>query len=147
VAEAASILTGVGKEKETKEDAAKQSEDDIFDQYAGVLESAPKKESDNWRAECKNELHLYRAETTPGMRTVNGKEDPLFWWKFHHVAFPTLWRLARVYLAIPAIAAPPQRAFNLEASVVAENRYSLSHGLTDEFDFLFDNAWILEEDS
>eukprot|EP00934_Nitzschia_sp_Nitz4_P007050 Nitzschia sp. Nitz4//NODE_293_length_29386_cov_71.949235//20248//22395//NITZ4_additional_000038-RA//1//CDS//3329531836//7040//frame0 len=141
--EAASILSGVVQ----KEGAKQEPKESLFDQYAGVLEgSSPKQEdTEKWKEECKKELKLYEAESTVGMRTINGKEDPLSWWEKHQIAFPTLWLLAQKYLAIPATATSPSLAFNLENSSLACGRLQLSGELPSDCDFLMDNGWVMEE--
>jgi hypothetical protein len=141
-AAAASILRGVAQKEEAKREETKDS---IFDQYAGVLESGPAKDEKLWKVDCVNELKLYRADSTVGMRTENGKEDPLSWWKSHRVAFPTLWKLAQVYLAIPATSTGPRMAFSTQESEIALKRYILSDDLPGESDFLYENSWIMEE--
>lgn len=141
-AAAASILRGVAQKEEGKREETKDS---IFDQYAGVLESGPVKDENAWKIDCMNELKLYRSDSTVGMRTENGKEDPLSWWKSHRVAFPTLWKLAKVYLAIPATSAGPRMAFSVQESAIASRRYTLSDDLPQDSDFLYQNSWIFEE--
>jgi len=141
-AEAASILRGVVQKEEAKHD---DSKDNIFDQYAEVLESGPPRDADSWKKDCANELKLYLAESTVGMRTDNGKEDPLSWWKNHRVSFPTLWRLAKVYLAIPATSSLPRLTMNVHASTTELGRYDLCVDLPKGSDFLFENRWILDE--
>ena len=37
--------------------------------------------------------------------------DPLAWWKMHDGQFPTIAKLARKYLAIPASSATSERVF------------------------------------
>ena len=38
--------------------------------------------------------------------------DPLEWWKMHNTQLPTIAKLARKYLAIPASSAPSERVFS-----------------------------------
>jgi hypothetical protein len=74
-------------------------------------------------------------------------EDPLTWWQEHHEGFPTLWKLARMYLAIPATCAPAERAFNPEAYVlIAKRCQTQSHNSSASSDvhLLKENAHLLE---
>ena len=144
---AASILRGVAQKEEAKlgED---QKEDSIFDQYSDVLGNEQDKAEMGpgaWKAACKHELQLYRADSLVGMRTENGKEDPLEWWKVHHYAFPTLWKLAKIHLAIPATAMSHRRAFSIQDRDITLERYSIHQDLPEESDLLYENSWVLEE--
>lgn len=140
--EAASILRGVLQREEVKREEAGDS---LFHQYAGVLMETTSPSDEMIQAECEKELQLYRAESTSGMRTTNGKEDPLSWWRIHQVAFPTLWSLAKMYLAIPATAAGPDLAFNMETSATALHRYNLEENVPQDYNFLYENSWLLDE--
>jgi len=85
------------------------------------MKSLPVNDVDeNVREKCREELQAFRA--VDGMNIWVEQEDgsrdfadPLQWWKVHHDKFPTLWKLARAYLAIPATCSAPHRAFDAEA--------------------------------
>ena len=48
--------------------------------------------------------------------------DPLVWWKTHGPSFPTLSKLARILLAIPATSAPSERVFSKASLVINKLR-------------------------
>ena len=114
----------------------------LFDNYSAVLSE---NDETSWAGRCQQELRLYRSETTTGMRTKNGKEDPLSWWEKHRVAFPILWTLAQVYLAIPAVASSPKLAFNVQESRCTVDRFIENPDLPPNSLFLLENGWALEE--
>lgn len=51
--------------------------------------------------------------------------DPLQWWKEHHVNFPTLSKLARKYLCIPATSSASERVFSTGGNIVTCQRSAL----------------------
>ena len=54
----------------------------------------------------------------------NGPEV-LSWWKRHQSIYPTLARMARDYLAIPATSASSERLFSSGKLLITDNRNSL----------------------
>jgi len=52
--------------------------------------------------------------------------DPLQWWKSHAGEFPTLSRMARAYLLIPATSVPSEQLFSVGRQIVSDYRASLS---------------------
>jgi hypothetical protein len=68
----------------------------------------------------------------------------LTWWQEHHERFPTLWKLARMYLAIPATCAPAERAFNPEAYVLIAKRCQTQSHNSSDVHLLKENAHLLE---
>ena len=50
---------------------------------------------------------------------IDRKEDPLTWWKGNRGQFPTLAKLAREYLAIPAMSTPSELIFSAARYIIA----------------------------
>ncbi len=69
----------------------------------------------------------------------------LDWWKENCEEFPIVWKLAQVYLAIPATAAPSERAFSVAGNIVTSKRNRLSLELVEAVHILHENAWIIRE--
>ena len=51
--------------------------------------------------------------------------SPLVWWKRNEGRYPTLSRMAKKYLALPAISTPSERAFSTAGSIVNKIRACL----------------------
>ncbi|XP_021239059.1 zinc finger BED domain-containing protein 1-like, partial [Numida meleagris] len=70
--------------------------------------------------------------------------DPLRWWKQNEHRFPAVARLGRQYLAVPATAAPPHRAFADGQSALQHRRAALEPEHLHHILFLHHNAELLE---
>ena len=68
-----------------------------------------------------HELSLYL-----GTRYIGRKDDPLQWWNRHKAQFLTLAKLARCYLAIPAMSTPSERIFSAAGYIANERRSRLT---------------------
>ncbi|XP_057689438.1 E3 SUMO-protein ligase ZBED1-like [Corythoichthys intestinalis] len=44
--------------------------------------------------------------------------NPLQWWREHHAHFPSLSKIAKKYLCVPATSSPPERVFNSGGNIV-----------------------------
>ncbi len=101
------------------------------------------------KEECLAELSAYRAAN--GMKMwiehEDGSkdfEDPLSWWKEYHDDYPTLWKLARRYLPIPATYATSDRAFDTEAHTELAKRCKAQGGSTMDMKLLKENSALVE---
>jgi hypothetical protein len=63
------------------------------------------------------ELYLAQPQT---------EDEPLGWWKAHEKVFPTLSRMAKDYLAIPASSTSVERLFSSSGSVCTNERGRLN---------------------
>ncbi|XP_060796344.1 E3 SUMO-protein ligase ZBED1-like [Neoarius graeffei] len=70
---------------------------------------------------------------------IDGEQDPLAWWRVHHVNFPWLSKLARKYLCIPATSSPSERLFSASGNIVTCQRASLKPAKVDMLVFLAKN--------
>ncbi|XP_077192625.1 E3 SUMO-protein ligase ZBED1-like [Paroedura picta] len=70
--------------------------------------------------------------------------NPLDWWKNNEHRFPSVARLARQYLAIPATVVPPDQAFASSESALEHRRGVLAPENLDQILFLHQNFDFLE---
>jgi hypothetical protein len=69
----------------------------------------------------------------------------LLWCSKKAEKYPTLWRLAMIYFAIPATSAGSERAFSVAGCIVAAKRCRLNTDTIENLHFLHGNRWVLEE--
>ena len=70
---------------------------------------------------------------------IKRKEDPLAWWKKNMSRFPTLARIAREYLPIPAMSTPSERMFSASGYLSSQRRSRLSGENLNQLVFLNKN--------
>ena len=70
--------------------------------------------------------------------------NPLNWWKLNSAKFPSLARLARSYLAMPATEVPSERVFSVAGLTVTKLRATLDPDNVDKIIFLHKNYKISE---
>ena len=73
-------------------------------------------------AECERELNSYLA--CPVEKGI----DPLLWWSRTESVFPTLSKIAKCHLGIPATSVESERIFSLAGEVISKRRSSLTPG-------------------
>lgn len=66
----------------------------------------------------------------------DSEADPLEWWKQHEVTFPSVARLARKYLCIPATSSASERAFSASGNIITCKRSCLKPNTVDQLVFL-----------
>jgi len=67
-------------------------------------------------------------------------EDPLVWWRTNRDRFPTIARLARKYLAIPATSVTCERIFSDAGNIITKKRSRLTADIAVAMIFLHENA-------
>jgi hypothetical protein len=91
--------------------------------------------------ELHNELACYRA-----MEPLRyGVNSPLLWWKEYELMFPTIAKLARRYLCIPATSSPSERLFSIAGLTITKARNSLCCENASVLIYLHTNWELTEE--
>jgi hypothetical protein len=90
--------------------------------------------------ECEDELKRYREE---GNLTVfvndNEYNNPLIWWKTKQLKFPTVAKLAKKYLGIPATSASSERIFSKARGIITGDRNRLAPEVVGTLFYINDN--------
>ena len=117
-----------------------------FSKYAVLLQPADTDDSnlggEIWIELCRKELNAYKLE-----RSMGPEGDPLGWWRLNHKQYPILWRLAEMYLAIPASSAPSERAFSMAGNIITVKRCRMATDTLEDVLFLQSNIGSLDEDN
>uniref|UniRef100_A0A3B4T2Q5 HAT C-terminal dimerisation domain-containing protein n=1 Tax=Seriola dumerili TaxID=41447 RepID=A0A3B4T2Q5_SERDU len=79
----------------------------------------------------RNEVQMYFAEPA-----ISKKEDPLIWWRENEGRYPTLSKLARSLLCIPATSTPSERIFSAAGNICSQKRASLTRDHVEMLTFL-----------
>ncbi|KAL3980064.1 doublesex- and mab-3-related transcription factor 3 [Sarotherodon galilaeus] len=95
-----------------------------------VNEEAASKEDQDVQV-VRSEVQLYFKEAT-----VSKKDDPLKWWSENEGRFPTLSKLAKSFLCIPATSTPSERIFSTAGNICSQKRASLSAEHVEKLTFL-----------
>ena len=85
---------------------------------------------------CNLQLFACRYRKEP---ILEESEDPLDWWRQRRPQFPTLWRLARKFLCVPATSTQAERVFSWMGFLLNKRRLSLSGESVSMQLFLKDN--------
>ena len=115
------------------------SEEDEFDLLFGQKEDSEAEgqvQSDDHLQHLQDELDRYLKEAEINFR----KDDPLLWWRNHETYFPTIAKLARKYLCIPASTAPSERVFSTAKNILQKKRWRILPERLGKSIFLRQNA-------
>lgn len=83
-----------------------------------------------------DEFDLYLREVVTNLRP---SDNPLAWWKANELKFPTMARLAKRYLCIPATSAPSERVFSTAGNIVTAKRNCLKPENVSTLTFIYQN--------
>ena len=81
-----------------------------------------------------SELAMYRGEAN-----LSIDESPLQWWKTREKNYPTLSKLARKYIAVPATSVKSEEIFSTAGNVLTDKRNRLTPEHVNMLFFLHDN--------
>ena len=70
--------------------------------------------------------------------------EPLVWWRVHEKSYPTVAKLAKKYLAVPATEVASERIFSTAGNTVTKKRASLDPDTVDQIVFLNKNTVVPE---
>ena len=118
--------TAVEDESEEAEPPAKKpacSEEEDFNLLFGQKEDEGLEpvEADDLLKVIQDELERYLKTAETNFRS----DDPLLWWRNHESCFPTIAKLTRKYLSIPAFTAPAERVFSTAKNTVQKKRWRI----------------------
>ncbi|XP_065199244.1 zinc finger BED domain-containing protein 4-like [Sycon ciliatum] len=88
-------------------------------------------------SDCEVEVTQFFTE-----KQVGSSVDPLDWWRTNADRFPTMARLAKRVLCIPATSVPSERVFSAAGIIVSKLRASLTHENVDALVFLHANSGL-----
>ncbi|XP_065111079.2 E3 SUMO-protein ligase ZBED1-like [Paramisgurnus dabryanus] len=78
-----------------------------------------------------------------GEHPLSKKENPLSWWMMNAARYPTLAKLAKTVLCIPATSTPSERLFSSAGNIASKRRARLSSEHVDMLTFLHCNHMLL----
>ncbi|XP_057706031.1 E3 SUMO-protein ligase ZBED1-like [Corythoichthys intestinalis] len=78
-----------------------------------------------------------------GEQPLSKRENPLLWWRTNAARYPTLAKLAKCFLAIPATSTPSERLFSNTANFASKRKASISNEHVDMLTFLHCNHMLL----
>lgn len=114
----------------------------LIEKVLGSSESSASEEDDSEEhinQTIQREVLMYFGENP-----LTKKEDPLAWWKANEARYPTLAKVAKSFLCIPATSTPSERLFSAAGIIVSKLRASLSSEHVDMLTFLHSNSLFLK---
>ena len=90
--------------------------------------------SRNATADATVEVQRYMTDPPQGR-----SEDPLLYWKNHQAVYPHLFKLAKVFLCMPASSVPCERVFSKCGEIVSKKRNRLNPSTVEKIMYLNKN--------
>lgn len=118
---------------EASSSGAPKSLGDLFNKRKPVSGDRLSNE-ENSKSKASAELESYCS-----CATIEGKANPLEWWRVNELIFPNLAVLAKKYLSICATSVSSERLFSLSGHIVSKKRTSLSTDHVNQMVFLASN--------
>ncbi|XP_032411367.1 zinc finger BED domain-containing protein 1-like isoform X1 [Xiphophorus hellerii] len=118
-----------------------QNTNTFFSNLLGSSESSTSDEEDeeqHLNQDVQKEVLMYFGE-----HTLSKRENPLLWWKSNAARYPTLSKLAKFFLCIPATSTPSEQLFSAAGNIASKRRASLSSQHVDMLTFLHSNHSLL----
>jgi len=127
----------------SKKDGRSQAEN-----YVTEMKNMLERENLTLHAEqiIKAEILLYKECQCLKRVSHDGRiNNPLLWWKHNSKRFPTLAKLAKKILCIPATSAPVERLFSHAGLTIANDRARMLPDMAEDLVFLHDSWDLFKE--
>ena len=131
VSSSASVVTDAENDQE---DVPANKKKCLWDSFDEELKKKKSTHLSTAQDKDEQELSLYCSA-----EYIDRKEDPLSWWRKNKSRFPTLTKIAREYLAIPAMSTPSERIFSAAGYISCQRRSRLSGENLNQLVFLNKN--------
>ena len=120
----------------------------IFDNFSSGLfdvDNEEDGEDDMLSEKCHSELQafLHIVNSQPIKNSDGDFNDPLAWWSVNEHKFPTLAKLARAFLAIPATSAASERVWSRASQVLSIRRSRMDPELAQRIMYTRENNRLL----
>uniref|UniRef100_A0A8C5LPC9 HAT C-terminal dimerisation domain-containing protein n=1 Tax=Leptobrachium leishanense TaxID=445787 RepID=A0A8C5LPC9_9ANUR len=114
--------------------------DSLFESEGSSDEDIQGQLEDDINNQVRKEVQAYFVE-----RPLAKDGNPLIWWKGNQDKYPTLAKLSKSYLCIPATSTPSERLFSAAGNIACKKRASLGPENVDMLTFLHSNANFLQQ--
>ncbi|KAM9830564.1 E3 SUMO-protein ligase ZBED1-like isoform 1-T1 [Syngnathus typhle] len=110
-----------------------------------ILGSSSDSDNSDEEVEDKQQSHTVQKEVLQyfGELPLSKKDNPLLWWRTNATRYPTLAKLAKSFLGIPATLTPSERLFFATGNIASRRRAVLSSEHVDMLTFLHCNHGLL----
>uniref|UniRef100_A0A3Q2YJJ4 Zinc finger BED domain-containing protein 4-like n=2 Tax=Hippocampus comes TaxID=109280 RepID=A0A3Q2YJJ4_HIPCM len=134
---------------QSRGEATAKTKDRLGTKYGSLLKSILGSSSDSSSSEEEEDEDEQLSQAVQkevlqyfGEQPISKKENPLPWWRSNALRYPTLAKLAKSFLAIPATSTPSERLFSA-GNIASKRRASLGFEQVDMLTFLHCNHMLL----